>query len=290
MAPRASPSTASSHDLAANEGATCLHGGPGASTPGAGPWWRRRRLTRAASWSAPTATRASPGRSPRRVRYAVTADTVTIEHRAATDAPTVVSLTNHAYLNLAGRGHRRRPPAHRGRRRLPTRRRPLDSPRAAGTGAGHPVRPPCRWRDRRTGALAPPPGAAGLGRSTTPSSCVVTDCVSQPCWSTRAQGAFWRSRRRSPPYRSTREQARRHAGGPGRSPAGYPGRHRAGVPGIPGRPEPARLPVGRAAPRRGVPRHHRVAVLGWVRPAAVWVWGPPRRPLVPPAPRLESAG
>ena len=39
-----------------------------------------------------------------RVSYTVTDDAVTIEHRAETDAPTVVSLTNHTYFNLAGGG------------------------------------------------------------------------------------------------------------------------------------------------------------------------------------------
>jgi aldose 1-epimerase len=34
----------------------------------------------------------------------VTDDSVTIEHTAVTDAPTVVSLTNHTYFNLAGQG------------------------------------------------------------------------------------------------------------------------------------------------------------------------------------------
>ena len=38
------------------------------------------------------------------MRYTVTDDAVTIEHRAETDAPTVVSLTNHTYFNLAGGG------------------------------------------------------------------------------------------------------------------------------------------------------------------------------------------
>ena len=38
------------------------------------------------------------------MRYTVTDDAVTIEHRAETDAPTVVSLTNHTYFNLAGAG------------------------------------------------------------------------------------------------------------------------------------------------------------------------------------------
>ena len=151
------------YELAANEGATCLHGGP------VGFDARRWSVVDADEASlelelvSPDGDQGFPGTVTARVRYVVSDDTVTIEHRAETDAPTVVSLTNHAYFNLAGRGtvddHRLTVAADA---YLPVDAHsiPLGWPR---TGAGHAVRPPCRWRDRRTGAFAPPPGAAGLG-------------------------------------------------------------------------------------------------------------------------------
>lgn len=92
------------HVLAANEGTTCLHGGP--------------RGFHAHRWAvvgdddgslelelvSPDGDQGFPGTLTARVRYTVTDDAVTIEHRAETDAPTVVSLTNHTYFNLAGGG------------------------------------------------------------------------------------------------------------------------------------------------------------------------------------------
>lgn len=45
-----------------------------------------------------------PGRVTALVRFEVRGDRVRIEHEARTDAPTLVNLTNHAYLNLDGEG------------------------------------------------------------------------------------------------------------------------------------------------------------------------------------------
>ncbi len=92
------------HRLVPNEGTTCLHGGPGG-------FHSRQWLAVAATSDtlelelvSPAGDQGFPGRVRARVRYQVTADTVTIEHRAETDAPTVVSLTNHTYFNLAADG------------------------------------------------------------------------------------------------------------------------------------------------------------------------------------------
>ncbi len=92
------------HDLAPNEGTTCLHGGPGGfhsrlwSVVAADDTSLELRLV------STDGDQGFPGEVSARVRYSVTADSVTIEHVAETSAPTVVSLTNHAYLNLAGEG------------------------------------------------------------------------------------------------------------------------------------------------------------------------------------------
>ena len=120
----------------------------GLARAGAGQSRRRPRLSRDGHRPGPLRRlgRHRHHRAPRRDRR---------PHRGQPDQPRL--------LQPGGSRHGRRPPAHRGRRRLPARRRALDPPRVARTGAGHAVRPPCRWRDRRTGAFAPPPGAAGLG-------------------------------------------------------------------------------------------------------------------------------
>lgn len=92
------------HVLTANEGTTCLHGGPGGfhsrrwSVSDAGPGVLELALV------SPAGDQGFPGQVTAQVRYTVTEDAVTIEHRARTDAPTVVSLTNHTYFNLAGQG------------------------------------------------------------------------------------------------------------------------------------------------------------------------------------------
>lgn len=45
-----------------------------------------------------------PGELTASVRYVLDGDTLRLEYRATTDAPTVVNLTNHSYFNLAGGG------------------------------------------------------------------------------------------------------------------------------------------------------------------------------------------
>lgn len=84
-----------------------LHGGPGGFSA---------RLWRATPFSGPESAGVDlrlvspdgdegfPGRLTASVRYTLTRGRLRIDYRAETDAPTVVCLTNHAYLNLAGEG------------------------------------------------------------------------------------------------------------------------------------------------------------------------------------------
>jgi aldose 1-epimerase len=92
------------HDLAPNEGTTCLHGGPGGFHSRQWSLVAHDDTSIELQLVSPDGDQGFPGEMTARVRYSVTADSVTIEHLATTTAPTVVSLTNHAYLNLAGEG------------------------------------------------------------------------------------------------------------------------------------------------------------------------------------------
>jgi aldose 1-epimerase len=86
-----------------NEGTVALHGG----TDG----FDRQEFTTSAGDHAVTFRRTSqdgengfPGNLEVAVTYTVRDRELEIEHTAVTDAPTVVNLANHAYLNLAGAG------------------------------------------------------------------------------------------------------------------------------------------------------------------------------------------
>ena len=92
-----------------NEDGVALHGGPDgfdrrAFTPDpvrTGPDGARAVTLRRTS---PAGENGFPGNLEVAVTYTVRGTEVSVEHTATTDAPTVVNLTNHAYLNLTGRG------------------------------------------------------------------------------------------------------------------------------------------------------------------------------------------
>ena len=92
------------HRLAANDGAHALHGGVRGfdkrvwDAEPAGP--AELRLSRVS----PDGEEGYPGELRAEVRYVLDGDALRLEYRAATDAPTVVNLTNHTYFNLAGAG------------------------------------------------------------------------------------------------------------------------------------------------------------------------------------------
>ncbi|MER6828494.1 aldose epimerase family protein [Streptosporangium sp. NPDC000563] len=92
------------HELPINNGPNSLHGGPhGFDT-------RVWRITHASDtavtleYVSPDGEEGYPGTLTVAVTYTLTADAIRMDYRAATDAPTVLNLTNHSYFNLAGGG------------------------------------------------------------------------------------------------------------------------------------------------------------------------------------------
>lgn len=96
------------HELPCNDGTNHLHGGPlgfhkviwnayGAALP-EGP-----QLT--LTYRSVSGEQGYPGNLNVEVRYTLTElNELTLDYTAATDAPTIVNLTHHAYFNLAGAG------------------------------------------------------------------------------------------------------------------------------------------------------------------------------------------
>lgn len=91
-----------SHHLTANEGETCLHGGVEGFHSRLWTVLDHREDLLTLELGSPDGDQGFPGNLTARATYRVTPDTVAIELSATTDAPTVVSLTNHTYFNLAG--------------------------------------------------------------------------------------------------------------------------------------------------------------------------------------------
>ncbi|HTU86143.1 MAG TPA: aldose epimerase family protein [Solirubrobacteraceae bacterium] len=99
-------------ELAGNHGPDdpiTLHGGPGGGYSGV--LWQAVSVTDGPGASVrlryvdPDGRNGFPGTVENEVTYAVTPDNaLRIEYRVSTDAPTVISPTNHTYFNLAGEG------------------------------------------------------------------------------------------------------------------------------------------------------------------------------------------
>lgn len=94
------------HRLPANDGTSCLHGGPdGLHTQ----LWSATQVDTmhgsgvALDHLSPAGSSGFPGALRVTVTYVLTGRDLRIDYRAAADAPTVVNLTNHSYLDLSGR-------------------------------------------------------------------------------------------------------------------------------------------------------------------------------------------
>lgn len=89
----------------ANDGANAVHGGPDGFHRR--PWTvtdlSSSRIT--LGLVSPAGDQGFPGELRTTVSYAVDAHEVRIDYTAVTDAPTVVSLTNHSHFNLDGEDH-----------------------------------------------------------------------------------------------------------------------------------------------------------------------------------------
>jgi aldose 1-epimerase len=95
--------------LSANESPNLLHGGPEGFDRRV--WEVLEQVDDGASGGrvtfglvSPDGDQGFPGTLRATVTYALVGDTLTIVHRATTDSPTVVNLTNHAYWHLGGGG------------------------------------------------------------------------------------------------------------------------------------------------------------------------------------------
>jgi galactose mutarotase-like enzyme len=91
-------------EVATNEGANALHGGPEGFHRQV---WRVEQHDQdrlALTLASPDGDQGFPGTLLARVVFEATAESVRVRFEAETDAPTVACLTSHAYLNLDGDG------------------------------------------------------------------------------------------------------------------------------------------------------------------------------------------
>ncbi len=90
------------HRLATNDGRNTLHGGPDGFDRRQWTVLEHTPSSVVFGLESPDGDQGFPGRLTVTAAYSVTDDTVRLEYTAQTDAPTIVSLTNHAYFNLDG--------------------------------------------------------------------------------------------------------------------------------------------------------------------------------------------
>ena len=95
------------HQLPVNNGPNCLHGGPDAFDRrvwDVEPLATTNGAAIRLNLLSPDGDNGFPGALTVSVTMTVTGSVLRLDYRAATDAPTIVNLTNHSYLNLAGAG------------------------------------------------------------------------------------------------------------------------------------------------------------------------------------------
>lgn len=94
------------HQLSHNEGENQLHGGGGGfhrATWSVVPFWKEAGAGAVLRHHSPSGDEGYPGALDARVTYTLADDNaLIIDYHAISDAPTPVSLTQHAYFNLAG--------------------------------------------------------------------------------------------------------------------------------------------------------------------------------------------
>jgi len=88
--------------LAVNDGPNTLHGGPDGFDRRLWELVEHTPSRAVFGLASPDGDQGYPGRVEVTAAYTVSDDTVVLEYTARTDAPTIVSLTNHAYFNLDG--------------------------------------------------------------------------------------------------------------------------------------------------------------------------------------------
>lgn len=92
------------YQITLNDGVNSLHGGVEGF---AARNWTAKEIPDGVEFTlvSPDGDQGYPGTLTAHVRYTLVHATVRIEYSAATDKPTVINLTNHAYFNLAGEGN-----------------------------------------------------------------------------------------------------------------------------------------------------------------------------------------
>ncbi|MDR1790611.1 MAG: galactose mutarotase [Propionibacteriaceae bacterium] len=90
--------------IAVNEPPNVLHGGPGGFHAVTWDLAEHTSTTAVFTHTSPAGDQGFPGEVRAQIRYELFDDGLSATFTATTDAPTVLSLTNHAYFNLAGAG------------------------------------------------------------------------------------------------------------------------------------------------------------------------------------------
>lgn len=92
------------HLLPVNDGPNCLHGGPAGFDKHLWTAWDASAASVKLRHASPHGDMGFPGRLAVTVTFTVSGSDLRINYAATTDRATVINLTNHSYVNLAGAG------------------------------------------------------------------------------------------------------------------------------------------------------------------------------------------